>query len=177
MIFNNKWDTKKVIVVAVIALLIVLFMILGVKNIFDRNAKKGSNDALTKEEIRAQLQDEADKSGFRIQINTAPTVQNSAEQGEDAQQTADWCIMNSVENTYNMKVVITMEDGTDIYQSKELVPGDQELIGALKKNLEPGTYALLATATAIDPESGDTVGTASTDLTLTVESQQSETQG
>lgn len=177
MRFNEKWNTKKAMIVVIIALLIVLFIILGVKNIFDQNARKGSMDALSKEEIRAQLQDEADKSGFRIQINTAPTVQMSTNQEGGAQQTADWCIMNSVENTYNMKVVITMEDGTEIYQSNELVPGDQELIGTLKKNLEPGTYALLATATAVDPESGDMAGEASTDLTLTVEASQTETQG
>lgn len=165
MKFFNKWDRKKGIVVAVIALIIVLLAAMGVKNIFDRNAKKGSNDALTKEEIRAQLQDETDKSGFRIQINTAPTVEGK---GADAQQSADWCITNSVENTYNMKVIITMEDGTEIYQSKELVPGDQELTGELEKTLEPGTYKLLATATAVDPENGDTLGEASADLNLTV---------
>ena len=44
--------------------------------------------------------------------------------------------------------------------------------GQLETTLEPGTYGAVATATAINPETGETAGTVSADLTLTVEAKQ-----
>lgn len=64
--------------------------------------------------------------------------------------TADWSIVNSIENSCNMQVTITGEDGTVLYESRTLEPGEQELTGELKTELEPGSYTAEAEARAID---------------------------
>ena len=72
-----------------------------------------------------------------------------------------------------MEVVITStQDGSQLYRSARLKPGEREMSGPLETTLEPGTYGAVATATAINPETGETVGTVSADLTLTVEAKQ-----
>ena len=85
-------------------------------------------------------------------------------------QTADWNISNSIENNFNMEVVVTLEDGSEIYRSSTLAPGQQELTGALSQELSPGTYKAVATAYALDRASGDAVGTVSSEVTIHVES-------
>lgn len=85
-------------------------------------------------------------------------------------QTADWNISNSIENKFNMEVVVTLEDGSEIYRSSTLAPGQQELTGALSQELPPGTYKAVATAYALDRASGDAVGTVSSEVTIHVES-------
>ena len=78
-----------------------------------------------------------------------------------------------MENLWDMEVVITSaQDGSELYRSARLKPGERELSGPLKTTLEPGSYTAVASATAIDPESGETTGTVSADLTLTVEAKQ-----
>lgn len=124
---------------------------------------------LTRAEQQAQLQKAADESRFRFKMNTAPTVTWS---GESVQE-ADWYIVNSMENPWDMEVVITSaQDGSDLYRSARLKPGEREMTGQLETTLEPGTYAAVATATAINPETGETAGTVSADLTLTVRAKQ-----
>ncbi len=126
---------------------------------------------LTKVEQQAALQKAADESRFRFKMNTAPTVSWSGDL-EDEQE-ADWYIINSMENPWDMEVVITSaQDGSELYRSARLKPGERELSGPLETTLEPGSYTAVATATAIDPESGETTGTVSADLILTVEAKQ-----
>lgn len=124
---------------------------------------------LTRAEQQAQLQKAADESRFRFKMNTAPTVTWSG----GSVQEADWYIVNSMENPWDMEVVITSaQDGSDLYRSARLKPGEREMTGQLETTLEPGTYAAVATATAINPETGETAGTVSADLTLTVRAKQ-----
>lgn len=134
---------------------------------------------ITQAEMQAQLQKAADESRFRFKINTAPMVTmsgNLESEGSDRQslvQVVDWYIVNSMENPWDMEVVITSaQDGSELYRSACLKPGEREMSGQLEITLEPGVYAAVATATAIDPESGETAGTVSADLTLTVSATQ-----
>ena len=113
------------------------------------------------EEILKQLQEEADNSSFRFKINTAPSFPSAREEG-------DWCIINSPVNTFYMRVVITDSNGRELYRSRELRPGGQEMTGLLMEDLEAGAYPATATAFAIDPETGETVGSAETALVITV---------
>lgn len=151
---------------------------------------------VTKVEQQAALQKAADESRFRFKMNTAPTITwadgsdgtesagsatlaDSTEESADstgengAIQVADWYIVNSMENPWDMEVVITStQDGTELYRSARLKPGEREMSGPLETTLEPGTYVAVATATAIDPKTGETAGTVSADLTLTVSAKQ-----
>ena len=83
-------------------------------------------------------------------------------------QKADWDLVNSIENSCNMEVSITGKDGTALYESRLLQPGEQELTGALKTHLEPGTYEAVAVAKAIDPKSGEVLGNVTAELKVTV---------
>ena len=145
---------------------------------------------ITQAEMQAQLQKAADESRFRFKMNTSPTVvwsmssrsetESMAETmieattaSDDEVQMADWYIVNSVENPWAMEVVITSsQDGSEWYRSARLKPGEREMNGPLEVTLEPGTYEAVATATAIDPKTGETAGTVSADLTLTVTAKQ-----
>lgn len=133
-----------------------------------------------------ELQKTADESAFRFRINSEVTVVQggTSGSGEEASpipsseaeapysgshQSADWNIINSIENTCNMQVTITREDKTVLYESRTLRPGEQELSGMLQTELAPGTYNAEALAKAIDPETGDVLGNVTAEITLLVQ--------
>ena len=126
----------------------------------DRNAKKLSEEVRSREELRAELQRQADGSNFRVKLNTAPVSEDG--------KTADLCVVNSVSNHYDMQVVITTEDGTEVYKSDLLAPGDEELMAKLSNQFQKGTYPATAVAYALDRESGERLGEVTVDITLTV---------
>lgn len=151
------------IMIAATAAVVVLGICLTalIRNVVeDRNAKTLSEDTITKEDLRLQLQQQTDESNFRLLINTAPVSKDG--------QTADWCISNSASNHYNMQVVICREDGTELYTSAVLAPGRDELEGKMTQTQEAGTYPATATAYALDPENGEKIGEAVVDIILTV---------
>lgn len=129
------------------------------KPAYDRNATVKS-DSFDEEKKRAELQDAANSSNFRVMINTAPVT--------DADGNIDWCIMNSVENSYNMQVVITTTDGTQLYESNVLVPGGEVLTDKPVQNMPAGTYPALAVVYALDRTTGDILGQVEVDIVLTV---------
>lgn len=176
------------------ALTVILLIILGVSlwgrhgplTPYDSNAVDIPQKPLSEEDMLRELQKAADDSAFRFRINSEVTVVQRATSGngEDASpipypetkapdsgsyQTADWNIINSIENTCNMQVTITGEDKRVLYESRTLRPGEQELSGALQTELAPGAYNVDATAKAIDPETGDVVGTVTAEITLNVQ--------
>lgn len=117
-------------------------------------------EALSKEKLRQELQDQANGSYFRAVMNTAPVSEDG--------QSADWCIRNAESNSYDMQVVVTLEDGTKIYQSEILAPGEECLTGELAQTLEAGSYPATGVAHALNRETGETIGEVTVDLTLTV---------
>ena len=177
-------------------ILIIGFLFWGRHGPWKDDPNATTQKPVTKVEQQAALQKAADESRFRFKMNTAPTatwaedsdgtgsagsatLADSTEESADsagengAVQVADWYIVNSMENPWDMEVVITStQDGSELYRSARLKPGEREMSGPLETTLEPGTYAAVATATAIAPETGETAGTVSADLTLTVEAKQ-----
>ena len=185
------------------AILVIGFLFWGRHGPWKDDPNATTQKPVTKVEQQAALQKAADESRFRFKMNTAPTVtraegsdgtafatgetsadgtEESADASEESAditgsngsvQVADWYIVNSMENPWDMEVVITStQDGSQLYRSARLKPGEREMSGPLETTLEPGTYGAVATATAINPETGETVGTVSADLTLTVEAKQ-----
>lgn len=113
------------------------------------------------EAILEQIREEAEESSFRFKINSEPNFTSPEAEG-------DLCIINSPENTFYMLVVITDGSGKELYRSRELRPGGQEMTGELKEVLETGKHPATATAYAIDPGTGTTVGSVETGLLITV---------
>ena len=181
---NRKYSQTRRKTLSVLAVLAALLLAGGVWMLvkngrgsrYDKNAVdlESIQRPVTKEQLRMQIQKSADESTFRLQMNASPTVKTVV--GGSSSQTADWGIFNSIENPYNMQVTIALEDGTELYKSSQLKPGQHELTGTLEVPLAPGTYAAAATATAIDRETGDAIGTVSAELTLTVQAEEAQTQ-
>lgn len=127
----------------------------------DKNARKLSEETVTREEIRKELQQLADESAFQVMVNTAPVSLDG--------KTADLCLINSVANHYDMEMIIQTQDGQEIFQSDILPPGGQVLVGRLTRELEPGSYPAVAVAYAVDRETGERTGNIMVDLVLTVQ--------
>ena len=104
---------------------------------FDPNATDNLQKPLSEEEMLRELQKAADESAFRFKIDSEVTVVEEPNSG--SHQTANWNIINSIENSCNMQVTITGEDGTVLYESQILRPGEQELSGALQTELAATT--------------------------------------
>lgn len=153
---------------------------------YDPNAVDTPQKPLSEGDMLRELQKAADESAFRFRINSEVTVVQgvTSGNGEEASpippseaeapysgshQSADWNIINSIENTCNMQVTITGEDKTVLYESRTLRPGEQELSGTLQTELAPGTYNAEALAKAIDPETGDVLGNVTAEITLNVQ--------
>ena len=134
----------------------------------DADAQKLSEEVLSREELRAELQRQADGSRFRVVLNTAPVSGDG--------KTADWCVANSASNSYDMQVIIQTEDSREIYRSGRISPGAEELEGELATPLEPGTYPAVAVVYAFDRETGEEAGEVTVDLTLTIGDGQPETE-
>lgn len=133
---------------------------------------EAGSESESMEEPGSMEESSADTGGENSQENATET-QPEHDTADHMVQVADWYIVNSMENPWDMEVVITStQDGSQLYRSARLKPGEREMSGPLETTLEPGTYGAVATATAINPETGETVGTVSADLTLTVEAKQ-----
>ena len=158
----------------------------GPLTLFDPNAVDTPQKPLSEGDILRELQEAADESAFRFKISSEVTVVQggTAGTGEDpipssgseaeasysgSHQSADWNIINSIENSCNMEVTITGEDGTVLFESRTLHPGEQELSGSLQTELAPGTYSAEAQARAIDPDTGEVVGNVTAEITLHVQ--------
>lgn len=145
---------------AIFTVILMAVIRLGRNHSFDENAAIMSTEELSKEALRASLQDQADESMFRVMINTAPV----SEDGKNA----DWCIINSESNSYDMQIVVRTDDSRQLYTSEVLSPGEQILTGSLDESLPQGTYQATATAYAYDRETGEEIGEVNVDIILTV---------
>lgn len=153
---------------------------------FDPNATDNLQKPLSEGDMLRELQKAADESAFRFKIDSEVTIVQGVTSGNGEEvspmpsseaeapnsgshQTANWNIINSIENTCNMQVTVTGEDGTVLFESRTLQPGEQELSGALQTELAPGTYNAEALAKAIDPETGEVLGNVTAEITLNVQ--------
>lgn len=148
------------LILAIFTVILMAVIRLGRNHSFDENAAIMSTEELSKEALRASLQDQADESMFRVMINTAPV----SEDGKNA----DWCIINSESNSYDMQIVVRTDDSRQLYTSEVLSPGEQILTGSLDESLPQGTYQATATAYAYDRETGEEIGEVNVDIILTV---------
>lgn len=189
-------QTKRGKVLAVLAVLTAALLLCmgiflwgrhGPRTPYDPNAVDSSQKPLAEGDMLRELQNAADESAFRVKMNSEVTVvqggpdrsgaelspaasgKPEAEQSSSSRQSADWNIINSIENSCNMQVTITGEDGTVLYESRILRPGEQELTGALQTELAPGIYHAEALAKAIDPDTGDVVGNVTAEIILNVQ--------
>lgn len=161
-------NKKKTILLVIAACLLVaalsagfMYWFLNREDFFDENATDGQLPFKTAKEIQAELDRRIAESAFAISINTRPEFENGKAEGRLA-------IENVPNNHYNMRVAITLEDGTKIYQSGALKPGQYILDDTLDKNLKKGTYKATATFTAYEIENNRQKGQAAAEMEITI---------
>lgn len=125
---------------------------------FDAQAQAGT--VTSPGEIAARLQKEADDSTFRIKVNKEPEFEMKDAEGS-------LFLENPADSKYKMHATVIRNDTKEeVYESGILLPGGQELMVKLKKALAPGDYPATVNAEAIDMETGETVGSIQTEITL-----------
>ena len=126
------------------------------------NAVEGHLPNMTEEDIREQMQREADKGIFAFKINSRPVFENG-----DAEGTLR--IENPNHNTYPFVVKIFLsETEEEIYNSGGMLPNHHIDVARLTKVLPKGEHAAMAYIYAYDPETNEYGGKAAVELTLIV---------
>lgn len=110
--------------------------------------------------LQAQLQEQTDASQLRFAINQAVTLAGGK---------ADLLLENAPENRVDLRVVLSLADGTELYRSGVVPPGGQALSVPVEAELPPGEHPALAVLIAVDRDSGEPLGQAEVELTVTVE--------
>lgn len=159
-----KVTTKIVKLLSVLALIILLLIVIIVNKSTDFLTEgilgsKGENK--TEEELQAELQQLTDESMFRIKVNERPSM--DVETG-----TTSIIVQNSIENPFNKKVRYYTSDGIEIYETRELYPGDDELSAVFELDWDKGEYQILADIIAIDKELGEEFIVSTMDIILRI---------
>lgn len=126
----------------------------------DPDARPKTTQNRTPEEWSQYLQEQADLSQLRFKVNTAITV--------DADGSADLLLENAAENLTDLQAVLTLSDGTTLYQSDVLPPGGQALLVYLEDPPAQGSHTGTVTIQALDRTSGAVTGQAEMEVTVQV---------
>ncbi|MEE0221824.1 MAG: hypothetical protein UEC12_07430 [Lachnospiraceae bacterium] len=124
----------------------------------DEHAREGSYDAAS---VAGEGRGQHQTAYFRIQINASPR----AEKGEKL----PFFIGNPEENTEDVQVRIFLDEtGEELYCSPVLHPGERQVYGEARRELEPGEYKATAVFYILDQE-GQEIGSMEAAVTVTVE--------
>lgn len=127
---------------------------------YDANAVEGLLDGRTEEEI-AELNAQTVAEGMlQVSINANPVFLNGTSKG-------NFRIENAPGNPYDLRVSVTLEDGTEVYASGGVKPNHHIDSAALTVDLEAGDYPATAKFYAVDKKHKD-IGVVEREITLTV---------
>lgn len=96
-------------------------------------------------------------------MNPTPIFANGTSEG-------NLLIVNSEVNNYPQRVTIIRSDtGEQIYQTKAIPVGSKIETDKLDVNLDAGTYDCVAYFENLDAETGDVLGKAGANITITIQ--------
>ena len=125
-------------------------------------AEQGHLPGMTEQDIREQMQREADKGIFAFKINTRPVFDEV--DGKGALR-----IENPAHNVYPFVVKIFLRDtAEEIFNSGGILPNHHIDTAKLAKPLPKGEHAATAYIYAYDPDTSEYEGKAAVDLTMLV---------
>jgi hypothetical protein len=126
------------------------------------DAVSGQLPGMSEEEIKEQMQREANEQVFSFKINTKPVF-------EDGESAGTLRIENPQHNTYPFVVEIALEPmGEVVYNSGGILPNHHINEGQLTKVLSKGEYPATAYIYAYSPDTGEYNGKAAVELTLVI---------
>lgn len=129
---------------------------------FDKTAKDGTLEGKSPEEIQDMLDKIVDEGMFNVSMNVQPVFQ-------DGKSAGNLGIENIKENKYYCRVIITLDkDGSVLYESQGLKPGQYINDIKLKKVLPKGMHECTAQFIATDPDTLDDIGTINVKLKIVV---------
>ena len=128
---------------------------------FSEDAVSGSYE-MPVNHIMENLQNMADVSAIRIQINARPEL--DAYNG-----TCNLFAGNPSDNKQNMKVAVMLDETEEIlYESELLTPGSRKAYVTFDQIPEAGEHAATAIFSVLDPESGEVIGAVDAGLVIMV---------
>lgn len=129
---------------------------------FDKMAKDGTLEGKTPQELQGMLDGIVQEGMFNVSMNVEPVFENGKSEGNLG-------IENIKENKYYCRVILNLDqDGTVLYQSEGLKPGQYIDKIRLNQELAAGEYDCTAVVTATDPDSLDDVGQVNVKVKLKV---------
>jgi hypothetical protein len=126
----------------------------------DENAAQGDLTK-SKTDVIAALNQKVQDGSINISMNTNPVFQDGKSKGT-------LMITNSTVNKYPQQVEIYTKDGHKLIYSGGVEVGSKVETSTLLVNLPKGTYDCVAYFNAVDPKTGDRVGTAGANIKITV---------
>ena len=162
---RNRQDKRKTIVLALILLLLAALGIGGylfwkrtqavddtTKYWFDKMAQDGTLEGKTPQEIQGVLNSIVEEGMFNVSINARAVFEDGKSEGSLGME-------NIPENRYYARVTLLKDDdGTVLYESKGIKPGQFIDKIKLKSNLDPGEYECTAKIIATDPTTLEDIG-------------------
>ncbi|MDL2220799.1 hypothetical protein LJC55_03940 [Eubacteriales bacterium OttesenSCG-928-N14] len=122
----------------------------------------GHLPGMSEEQIKEQMQKEADESKFSFKINTQPVF-------EDGKSAGTLRIENPNHNKYPFVVQITLDsNGKTVYNSGGLLPNYHINTAKLQEELAQGTYDATATIQVFDPDTKQFLGKSQVKLSIIV---------
>ena len=131
--------------------------------VWDENAEEGGRTHRSEEEIREELNRKVEEGMINISMNTSPVFENGSAPG-------NLMIVNSEHNNYPQIVYIVLKDnGEEIYRSGAIRVGSKIEQAKLDTPLPAGRYDCVAYFNNVNPDTGDFLGTAGAEITITVQ--------
>ena len=98
------------------------------------------------------------------------TLARNTQVFENGTSEGNLLIVNSEVNNYPQRVTIIRSDtGEQIYQTKAIPVGSKIETDKLDVDLDAGTYDCVAYFENLDPETGDALGKAGANITITIQ--------
>ncbi len=139
---------------------------------YDAAARNASGAETSYDDMVAELDESAQRS--RLWISVASSMRADAETGTarafDAHGEQVSVLDNRAENIFDIKYTFTLDNGTVIYESSLIRPGQSIESPVLQERLAPGAYDVTVVAQGYDVASHNAVGgTVAAHATLNVE--------
>lgn len=133
--------------------------ILGIN--WDKNQSLGDLTGKSKEEIVAALNDKVAEGMINISMNTNPIFETGTSMGT-------LMITNSASNRYPQLIEIYTKDDNTLVYSGAVDIGNKVEKSKLLVDLPKGEYECVAYFSAINPDTGEKLGTAGANIKITV---------
>lgn len=174
---RGGWENKKRKKKGLIALFLLMFLVAAVggwwwfqsskvdattKYWFDKMAQDGTLEGKSPQEVQGLLNSIVEEGMFRVSINARAVFQDGKSEGSIG-------IENVADNRYYCRVILRKDDdGSILYSSDGLKPGQYIDKIKLEKDLPAGEYPCTAQIIATDPETLDDIGQVHVEISVIV---------